>query len=137
VQTRLRGAVRVAQGADYDLWRPAGTPRLAIFVGGLYADRWLAASGHLTVWAARGKHVRGRLRLRLSLPAGAERTLLQLRAPGYKRTIAVLPSRTQSLVVPVEGGRSWTMRFWTKRPGYLTDGRTISVKAKLPVFSSS
>ena len=135
VQTRLRGVVRVARGADYDLWRPTGTPRLALFVGGLYADRWLASSGHLTVWAAQGKHVRGRLRLRLSLPAGAERTLLQLRAPGYKRMIEVLPSRTQSLVVPVEGGRSWTVRFWTNRPGYLTDGRTISVRAEMPVFT--
>jgi hypothetical protein len=135
VQTRLRGVVRVARGADYDLWRPTGTPRLALFVGGLYADRWLASSGHLTVWAAQGKHVRGRLRLRFSLPAGAERTLLQLRAPGYKRTIAVLPSRTQRLVVPVEGSRSWTLRFWTNRPGYLTDGRTISVRAAMPVFT--
>jgi hypothetical protein len=89
----------------------------------------------LTVWAAQGKHVRGRLRLRLSLPAGAERTLLQLRAPGYKGMIEVLPSRTQSLVVPVEGGRSWTLRFWTNRPGYLTDGRTISVRAEMPVFT--
>jgi hypothetical protein len=136
VRTQLLGAVRVAHGADYDLWRPTGTPRLALFVGGLYPDRWLASSGHLTVWAVRGKHVRGELRLRLSLPAGAERTLLQLRAPGYKRTIAVLPSRTRNLVVPVAGGRSWTLRFWTNRPGYLTDGRTISVKAELPVFRS-
>ena len=135
VQTRLRGVVRVARGTDYELWRPTGTPRLALFVGGLYADRWLASSGHLTVWAAQGKHVRGGLRLRLSLPAGAERTLLQLRAPGYKRMIEVLPSRTQSLVVPVEGGRSWTVRFWTNRPGYLTDGRTISVRAAMPVFT--
>src|SRR2546430_7397824 len=42
VRMRLRGATVVDRGADYQLWRPQGTPRVAMFVGGLYYDRWLA-----------------------------------------------------------------------------------------------
>jgi hypothetical protein len=134
VRMRLRNAVVVARGADYELWRPTGTPRLSLFVGGLYSDRWLASAGHLTVWAS-GDHVRGTLRLHLWLPKRTERTIVELTAPGYTRKVAVRPSGSQTLTVPVHGGRSWTLRFRTKRPGYLVDGRPISVKASMPVFT--
>ena len=50
VRAQLTGAVPVAGGADYELWRPAGTPRMALFVGGLYHDGWLSPAGHLTVY---------------------------------------------------------------------------------------
>ena len=50
VRARLTGAVPVADGADYELWRPTGTPRMALFVGGLYHDGWLSPAGHLTVY---------------------------------------------------------------------------------------
>ena len=49
VRARLTGAVAVATGADYELWRPTGTPRMALFVGGLYHDGWLSPAGHLTL----------------------------------------------------------------------------------------
>jgi hypothetical protein len=135
VRMRLRNAVVVARGADYDLWRPTGTPRLSLFVGGLYADRWLSSAGHLTVWA-RGRHVRGTLRLHFWLPKRTERTVVELTAPGYKRKVAVRPSGSQTLTMPVDGGKSWTLRFRTKRPGYLVDGRPISVKASMPIFTA-
>jgi len=135
VRMELRNAVRVARGADYDLWKPTGTPRLALFVGGLYSDRWLSSAGHLTVWAARGDHVRGTLKLHLSLPKLTERTVVQLTAPGVKRKVAVMPASERTLVLPVDGGKSWTLRFRTNRPGFLPDGRPISVKADLPVFT--
>jgi hypothetical protein len=134
VRMRLRNAVVVARGADYVLWRPTGTPRLSLFVGGLYTDRWLSSAGHMTVWARRD-HVRGTLRLHLWLPKRTERTVVELTAPGYERKVAVRPSGSQTLTVPVEGGKSWTLRFRTKRPGYLVDGRPISVKASMPVFT--
>jgi hypothetical protein len=130
---RLRNAAVVARGADYELWRPIGTPRLSLFVGGLYSDRWLSSAGHVTVWA-RGNHVRGMLRLHLWLPKLTERTVVELTAPGYKRKVSVLPSGSQTVAVPVDGGTSWTLRFRTNRPGYLADGRPISVKASMPVF---
>jgi hypothetical protein len=37
--------------------------------------------------------------------------------------------------VPVSGRGPWTLRYSTNRPGYLNDGRTISVKAETPVFT--
>ena len=137
VRVRLRGAERIARGGDYELWRPTGNsnPRLALFVGGLYGDHWLANAGHLTVWAGHGDHVRGTLRLRLWLPAHTERTVMELTAPGYRRKVVVLPSGDRTLTVPVDGGKSWTLSFRTSRPGYLADGRPISVKAAMPVFT--
>jgi hypothetical protein len=137
IRMQLRNAVRVAHGADYDLWRPAGTPRVALFVGGLYADSWLSSAGHLTVWADRGTHVRGTLKLRFWLPKQTERTVVQLEGPGFKRNVAVQPNSERKLVVPVAGGRSWRLSFRTGRPGYLADGRPISVKAAMPVFTSA
>jgi hypothetical protein len=134
VRMQLRNAVVAAHGADYELWRPTGTPRLSLFVGGLYADRWLSSAGHITVWARRD-HVRGTLRVRLWLPKRTERTVVALTAPGYNRNLAVQPSGSQTLTVPVRAGKSWTLRFRTKRPGYLVDGRPISVKASMPVFT--
>jgi hypothetical protein len=132
---RLRGAVPVARGADYELWRPTGTPRLALFVGGLYTDRWLAEAGEIQVWPAHGNQVRGTLRLRLWLPKLTERTVLELQAPGFKRRVSVLPASQQSLVIPVHSRGPWKLHFRTRRPGYLGDGRTISVKAAMPVFA--
>ena len=67
VRARLVGAVAVARGADYELWRPLGTPRMAMFVGGLYHDDWLANAGHITLWPGRDGRVEGTFRLPLSL----------------------------------------------------------------------
>jgi hypothetical protein len=47
----------------------------------------------------------------------------------------VLPRRSVTLTVPVSGRGPWTLHYSTKRPGYLNDGRTISVKAETPVFT--
>jgi hypothetical protein len=135
VRMRLRGARLVGHAKGYDLWRPAGTPRLALFVGGLYHDRWLAQAGTVEVWPAHGSRVRGSLRWRLSLPSGTLRTVLRLRAPGVHRQVVVLPRRHLAVTLPVNGRGPWTLHFETKRPGYLTDGRTISVKAETPVFT--
>ena len=135
VRIRLRGALPVAHGANYELWRPTGTPRLALFVGGFFADRWLAHAGVIRVWPAHGERVRGTLRLRLWLPQRTERTVLELEAPGLKRKLAILPAGKRTLVVPVDIRGPWTLRFRTRRPGYLPDGRVISVKGSMPVFT--
>ncbi len=62
VRTELAGAVRVARAASFSLWRPTGTPRFALFTGGLYQDGWLSQSGHVTVYPAKDGWVRGVLR---------------------------------------------------------------------------
>jgi hypothetical protein len=137
VRTRFRGARLVARGVDYQLWRPVGTPRLAFFIGGLYTDNWLAQAGHLTVWPAHGSRVRGALRLELSLPAHTERTVLQLAGPGVQKNIAVLPESHRTVVLRIDHRGPWTLNFHTNRPGYLADGRPISVKAAMPVLMSA
>jgi hypothetical protein len=137
VRVRLRGATVVGRGAGYELWRPSGTPRVAMFVGGLYQDRWLAQAGRLTIWPDRGRRVAGTLRLELSLPRGTERTVLRLRAPHVRRSVVVLPRGQRTVIVPVAGRGPWTLHFRTNRPGYLNDGRPISVKAAMPVFTPS
>lgn len=135
VRVRLRGAELVARATPYELWRPTGTPRLTMFVGGLYVDRWLAQAGRLTLWPRRGRTLRGTLRLELSLPRGTERTVLQLRAPHVRRSVALLPRSRETVVLPVAGRGPWTLRFRTTRPGFLNDGRAISVQAAMPVFT--
>jgi hypothetical protein len=137
VRMRLRGAKLVARAHGYDLWRAAPTPRLALFVGGLYLDRWLAPAGPVELWPAHGTRLRGTLRWHLWLPSGTLRTVVTLRAPGVHRRAVVLPRRSLTVTLPVNARGPWTLHYSTKRPGYLNDGRTISVKAATPVFSST
>jgi hypothetical protein len=135
VRARFRDAKLVTRGVNYDLWRPEGTPRLAQFVGGLYTDRWLAQGGHVTLWPDHGTRVRGTLRLELSLPKNTERTVLHFSGPGFQRKVTVLPGSERTVMLPVRSNGSWTVNFHTNRPGYLPDGRPISVQAKTPVFT--
>ena len=137
VRVQLANAVRVARGANYELWRPFGIPRFALFVGGLYHDGWLAQSGHITVWPAKNGRVQGVLKLPLSLPPKprSERTVLQLHAPGLTRRVTVLPGKSVVLNLPVVHRGPWTLNFHTARPGYLADARAISVMAGMPTFT--
>jgi hypothetical protein len=138
VRARLVGAVAVARGADYELWRPLGTPRMAMFVGGLYHDDWLANAGHITLWPGRDGRVEGTFRLPLSLPAGTQRTVLQLRGPGVSRNVVVKPEQHVVVELKVSRQGPWQLNFRTNHPGYLQpDERPISVQAQLPTFSGS
>ena len=138
VRARLVGAVAVARGAGYELWRPLGTPRMAMFVGGLYQDGWLASSGHVTLWPASDGRVQGTLKLPLSLPKGTRRTVLQLHGPGVNRRVVVTPTKRLLVELPVSHKGPWTLSFHTDHPGYLQpDERPISVQAQLPSFSGS
>jgi hypothetical protein len=138
VRARLAGAVAVARGAGYELWRPLGTPRMALFVGGLYDDGWLAPAGHVTLWPARDGRVTGTLRLPLSLPAGTRRTVLRLHAPGLDRRVAVVPGKSRVVVLKVSHRGPWMLSFHSNRTGYLRpDDRPISVQAGMPAFSGS
>jgi hypothetical protein len=139
VRVRLSGAVAVGHGPNYDLYRALGTPRFALFAGGLYQDGWLSASGHMTVWPAKDGRVRGVLQLPLSLPPKprSERTVLQLRGPGVSRRVAIEPGTSRVLTFRVDQRGPWTLNFHTDRPGYLSDGRSISTMALMPRFSGS
>ena len=137
VRVRLSGAVAVAHGPNYDLWRALGTPRFALFVGGLYQDGWLSEAGRISVYPARNGRVRGVFSLPLSLPPKprSETTTLQLRAPGVKRNVTVQPGESTVVTLRVLHRGPWTLRFRTNRPGYLADGRPISVMAGMPTFA--
>jgi hypothetical protein len=111
---------------------------MAMFVGGLYQDGWLANGGHITLWPASDGRVAGTLRLPLSLPRGTRRTVLQLRGPGVNRRVVVDPEQTRVVELRVSHRGPWTLNFHTNHPGYLQpDERPISVQALLPTFSGS
>jgi hypothetical protein len=139
VRVQLAGAVRVARGAKYELWRPTGTPRFAIFAGGLYHDAWLADAGQITVWPAGDGRVRGTFNLPLFLPPKprSQMTTLQLRGPGVSRNVTVNPGGSAVVRFQVSHRGPWTLRFRTRRPGYLSDGRSISVMAQMPTFQGN
>ena len=138
VRTRLTGAVPVATGADYDLWRPAGTPRMALFVGGLYHDGWLAPAGHLTIYPDAGGRVEGVLRFPLSLPKATRLTTLRLEGPGVERRVQVVPGKSIVVSVQVSQRGPWTLSFHSNRIGYLQpDDRPISVQAGMPTFGGN
>jgi hypothetical protein len=139
VRVQLAHAVRVGRAVNYELWRPLGTPRFALFVGGLYHDGWLAQAGRITVYPASDGRVRGVFSLPLSLPPKprAETTTLQLRGPGGKRNVTVQPGESVVVRFRVSHRGPWTLRFRTSRPGYLADGRPISVMAQMPTFAGS
>ncbi|HKD34137.1 MAG TPA: hypothetical protein VKB73_11850 [Gaiellaceae bacterium] len=137
VRVKLSNAVRVSRRVNYELWRPLGVPRFAIFAGGLYHDSWLADAGHISVWPAREGRVRGVLTLPLFLPPKprSETTTLQLRGPGVKRKVTVQPGGKVVVRLRVDHRGPWTLDFKTNRPGYLGDGRPISVMARMPTFA--
>jgi hypothetical protein len=138
VRARLTGAVPVATGADYDLWRPAGTPRMALFVGGLYHDGWLSPAGHLTVYPGTDGRVDGTLHLPLSLPKATRVTTLHLQGPGVDRRVSVAPGKSIVVTVRVLQHGPWTLSFHSNRIGYLQpDDRPISVQAGMPTFGGS
>jgi hypothetical protein len=137
VRARLSGATRVATGADYELWRPDGTPRMTMFVGGLYHDGWLSPAGHLTVYPTAGRRVEGTLRFPLSLPKQTQRTTLRLQGPGVDRRVTVVPGKSIVVSVQVSHRGPWTLSWHSNRVGYLQpDDRPISVQAGMPALSS-
>jgi hypothetical protein len=137
VRARLTGAVPVANGADYDLWRPTGTPRMALFVGGLYHDGWLSPAGHLTVYPGTGGRVEGTLSFPLSLPKATRVTTLRLQGPGVDRRVNVVPGKSIVVTVQVSHRGPWTLSWHSNKIGYLQpDDRPISVQAGMPSFGT-
>jgi hypothetical protein len=137
VRAQLTGALPVARGADYELWRPAGTPRMALFVGGLYQSGWLSPSGHVTLYPGANGRVAGTLRIPLSLPRATKRTVLRLQGPGVDRRVTVVPGKNIVVSVQVSHRGPWTLNWHSDRIGYLQpDELPISVQAAMPTFGS-
>jgi hypothetical protein len=122
---QLTGVERVRHQLIFDLYRPAGTPRLRLLAAGRFADNWLAPHGAITVWTKTG----GTLELVLALPAHTQVTPVVFTGKGIKRTVHVHPGQRMSLRfrVPAEG--AWSLHFSSARPGYFGD-RAVSVRAE-------
>jgi Dolichyl-phosphate-mannose-protein mannosyltransferase len=129
----LAGAVRVRQELTVDLWRPLGTPRMAMLVEGRYFDGWLGARGRVTVWPDRSGRVEGTLKLGLTLPGVRDAVTLELRAPGFRRDVRVEPGTAEVVRVPLSAAGPWTLTYRAKRPLFL-HGRLVSVRAPVPLL---
>lgn len=129
----LADAVRVHQGLTFDLWRPLGTPRMAMLVDGRYFDNWLGARGTVKLWPDRSGRVEGTLKLGLALPGVRDGVTLELRAPGFRREVRVEPGSAEIVRVPVSSDGPWTLSFRARRPLFL-GGRLVSVQAPVPIF---
>jgi Dolichyl-phosphate-mannose-protein mannosyltransferase len=110
-------------GTDlFALWRPAGTPRLSLLTGGRYYDGWLANTGYVRAWR------RGRVSMRLSLPAHASATTLRFRGPGVRQRVRLTPGSSR-LVEFTATTTPWTVKWSAASWSYLTDGRPVSVRS--------
>ena len=127
---QFTGVKRVRHELIFDLYRPAGTPRLRLIAAGRFADNWLAPRGAITVWTKTG----GTLELVLALPAHTQVTPLVLTGKGIKRTVRVRPGRRIPLSFQVPAGGAWSLHYRSARPGYLGD-RAVSVRAERVRFS--
>ena len=122
VTAELTGAESVRSTRLFELWRPAGTPRLRLLAGGRFYDGWLANSGFVKTWGPAGT-----LRLRLSLPEQAPDARLVFRAAGERRVVEVPAGGSRVVEFAVHAG-PWALR-WKGPLNYLPDGRPISVRA--------
>jgi hypothetical protein len=127
-------ATVVRSGNTFDLLEPSGTPRVTMLATGYYFDGWLSTSGAVTVWPDATGRTTGTLRLSLSMPAGAGATRLDLRAPGYSRTVTVKPGAAVPIAVQVSANGPWTLRYSTPSGGYASDNRRVSVLSTSPSF---
>jgi hypothetical protein len=116
---QFSGVKRVRHELIWDLFRPAGIPRLQMLAAGRYIDGWLTYSGAFKVWTRTG----GTLELTLSLPRTARVAHFKLGA----RTLLVHPGQHLSLSLTVPA-HPWKLHYSVARPAYLTD-RAVSVVA--------
>ena len=124
---RLGGVERVRHELIFDLYRPTGIPRLRLLAAGLFADRWLAARGAITVWGAKDRS----LALDLSLPPQTQTTELRFTAVGVRRIVRVHPGGRVRLAFRVPKDGAWSVHFTAPRPGYRSDDRAVSVLARV------
>jgi hypothetical protein len=120
----LTGVERVRRELIFDLYRPAGLPRLRLLAAGRYADGWLAPRGAITIWT----RAAATLELTLSLPRQTQVTPIRLTAPGIKRLVRVHPGERIPLRFRVPADGPWSLHFRTLKQGYVGD-RAVSVRA--------
>jgi hypothetical protein len=126
---QLTGVKLVRRDLIFDLYRPAGTPRLRLLAAGRFADGWLTPRGAVTVWTKTG----GTLRLVLSMPPRSQVTLMRFTAPGLNRAVRVYPGQRVPLRFHVPAGGAWTLHYRAARFGYVGD-RAVGARADKVTF---
>jgi hypothetical protein len=130
----LRGAVAVASSSGFRLWRPAGTPRLALFAPGFYRDGWLAPRAGLNVWAPLRGRLEGRVSFSLSAPdflPGQVR--LRVRAGEQRLEFRLRPGASRRVALPVCAPTTWAAVIEADR-GISLGNRVVGVRGTLPRY---
>ena len=96
----LDDAREVRSTASATLWQPRGDVHVAMLTEGRYVDGWLDPKTKITVWPRSGGTREGSVELRLSLPSGLPRAVLQFTAPGFSRVVSVDPRRPVTVRIP-------------------------------------
>jgi hypothetical protein len=122
---QMTGVTRVRRDVIFDLYRPAGTPRLRVVAAGRYPDKWLTPRGAVTVWTKTA----GTLTLVVTMPRGSQVTPMHVN----NRLVLVRPGRRTTLRFRVPGGGAWSLHFRSKKQGYFGD-RAVSVLAPVVSF---
>jgi len=131
---RLDGAVLVDRTIDTSLWKPAGTPRLAVLTAGRDLDGWFGAYGDVTVWPKADGPRTGVLRLVFSLPTGTPTATLDLHGPGVERVVRVQADRRTVVEIPHTVRAPWRVQIRTRTPFIAPGGRLVSAGVSVPVF---
>jgi hypothetical protein len=134
-RVELRGAVSVASSPGFRLWRPAGIPRLSVFVPGYYRDGWLAQRVGLNAWAPPGRTLAGRFSFTVSAPPYLEAPVNMRVQEGTRRLVAfrLRPGQSRSIQVPVCGAAAWFGTLLADR-GIVLGDRVVSARATSPRF---
>lgn len=130
----FQNAERIGGGVAYDLWRPAGTPRISTLAEGRYFDGWLAPDATVTIWPDETGRTDGTLTLSLGLPETVRAMPVTLSGPGYSKTVTLSRGVPEVIRVPVSGTRPFALKIVSRQPLLLPDGRFVSIHAEPPVF---
>jgi hypothetical protein len=127
------GVSLAERSRTFELFEPAGTPRVRLLETGRYSDGWLAASGRLTVWPDTPGNTHGTLAFTLSLPRGTRPVAIRF----GRRHLRIEPGQQLRLRVGVAGSGPQTLTFAAAGGTYDANLRHVSVRSTMPVFSAS
>lgn len=114
------------------LWQPRTQVQVAMLTVGRYIDGWLDPKAEITVWPRRNAMRTGVVELRLSLPDGLPRAVLDLTAPGLAQQVVVEPGEQITVRIPVHA-RTRPVRISLRGRTAILDGeRTVVAQVELP-----
>ncbi len=114
------------------LWVPDGAePRLALLLAGRYFDGLLGAESSITVWSRASGRRTGVIELPLAMPANGPATVIDVVAPGLRRSVALQPGSRAVLRMPFDTTGSWTARLRSRSPFWVGD-RLLAAQADTP-----